>query len=93
MYSHIDQYDVAFPVSLRPEDQFAVISSLYIFFFHHEEQEDVPLSRLSGRINMVWDQESDCDSKKNVPWDSSCAKWTKQVGIYLFIMQVKIQCI
>ena len=42
---------------------------------------------------MVWDQESDCDSKKDVPWDSSRTKWTKQVSIYLFIMHVIIQCI
>ena len=42
---------------------------------------------------MVWDQKSDCDSKKNAPWDLSRTKWTKQVRIHLFIMHVIIQYI
>ena len=105
--SYIDQYDVAFPISLRAEDQFAVVSFILyfiLFFFHHEEQEDVQLSWqmfifqiipfwLSRRIHMVWYQKSHFDSKKNVPSDSSRKKWTNQVSIYLFIMHVIIQCI
>ena len=96
--------DVAFPISRRPEDQFAVVSSFFFFLFNYEEQEDVPLSWqmfifqillfwLSGRIHMVWDQKSDCNSKENVPWDSSRTKWNKQVITYLFIILVIVQCI
>ena len=105
-YSYIVQYVLMllFPFLVALRISLLLFLPFFFFLFHYEEQEDVPLSWqmfifqillfwLSGRIHMVWDQKSDCNSKENVPWDSSRTKWTKQVITYLFIILVIVQCI